>query len=151
MNNQNVDVSIILPILKQIPLFANLEEALHREIIQHIALMYYPANYNLFKEGDIGDALYIIQKGQVQIFHAPKEAGELEKLVAEINTGGFFGEMALVTEVPRNASAKTTVESEIFILSKDDFKRLLDTNTALAEQISATVIARLKENDQTQQ
>ena len=56
--------------------------------------------------------------------------------------------MALISEIPRNASAKSLTECEIFILSKDDFKKLLDTNTALAEQISATVVSRLKQNDQ---
>ncbi len=142
----NVDASILLPILKTIPLFENLEETLHREIIQHIVLMYYPAEYTVFKEGDEGDALYIVKKGAVQVFHPPKEEGDLPKKVAEITEGGVFGEMALISDVPRSASVKTLAESEIFILSKQDFKNLLDTNTRLAEQISATVIARMKAN-----
>ncbi len=146
MTNENVDISILLPILKQIPLFSSLDETLHREIIQHIVLMYYPANYVIFKEGDEGDALYILKKGQIAIFHAPKSDLEKPEVIAEINTGGFFGEMALVSETPRNASAKTTQESEVFILNKNDFKKLLDTNKSLAEQISATVVNRLKEN-----
>lgn len=142
----NVDASILLPILKTIPLFENLDETLHREIIQHIVLMYYPAEYTVFKEGDEGDALYIVKKGAVQVFHPPKEEGDLPKTVAEITEGGVFGEMALISDVPRTASVKTLDESEIFILSKQDFKNLLDTNTRLAEQISATVIARMKAN-----
>lgn len=148
MTNENVDSSMLLPILRQIPLFKALDEALHKEILAHIVLMYYPVNYQLFKEGDEGDALYIIKRGQVQIYHAPKEEGDLPANVATINDSGFFGEMALVSEVPRNASAKTLADSEIFILSKDDFKKLLDSNTVLAEQISATVIDRMKQNEQ---
>lgn len=155
MENSNInsaaslaDSSMLLPILKQIPLFSALDETAHKEIIEHIVLMYYPTNYQLFKEGDEGDALYIVKKGQVQIYHEPKDAGELPKKVAEINEKGFFGEMALVSDQPRNASAKTTTEAEIFILSKTDFKKLLETNTILAEQISATMIDRLKQNDQ---
>lgn len=148
MNNSNVDSSILLPILKKIPLFEELDPTLHHEIIQRIVLMYYPTNYVFFKEGDQGDALYIIKRGQVQIYKEPREAGDLPKNLAEIGDNGFFGEMALVSEVPRNASAKSLTEAEVFILSKDDFKKLLDSNTKLAEQISATVISRLKENDQ---
>lgn len=147
MANENVDSSMLLPVLRQIPLFKALDEALHKEILAHIVLMYYPVNYQLFNEGDEGDALYIIKRGQVQIYHAPKEEGDLPENVATINDSGFFGEMALVSEVPRNASAKTLADSEIFILSKDDFKKLLDSNTILAEQISATVIDRLKQNE----
>lgn len=147
MSNPNINVSVLMPILKQIPLFASLDEGLHREIIQRIVLMYYPANYTLFKQNDEGDALYIIKTGQVEIYKEPAEAGDLPKTLATLTPGGFFGEMALVSEVPRNASAKAITDCEIFILSKDDFKKLLDTNTQLAEQISNTMISRMKEND----
>lgn len=150
MIDENIDTAILLPILKQIPLFSNLDENLHREIIRHIILMYYPKEYVIFKEKDEGDALYIIKKGKTEIYHDPKEEGDLPIKVAEISTGGFFGEMALVSNLPRNASARTLEESEVFILSKDDFKKLLDTNTTLAEQISATMVARLNENDKNQ-
>lgn len=147
MSDQNSDVSLLMPILKQIPLFSALDPNLHAQIIQHIVLMYYPKGYTLFKENDEGDALYIIKQGAVEIYHEPKETGDLPQKVAEINNGGFFGEIALVSETPRNASAKTIIDSQIFILSKQDFKNLLASNTILAEQISATVIARMNEND----
>jgi CRP/FNR family transcriptional regulator, cyclic AMP receptor protein len=148
MNNQNVDSNLLLPILRRIPLFATLDENLHKEILGHIVLMYYPANHTLFKEGEDGDALYIIKTGQVQIFQPPREEGDLPQKIAEIVEGGFFGEMALVSDSPRNASAKTLMESEIFILSKDDFSQLIKDNPNLAEQISSAVISRLKQNDQ---
>jgi len=147
MENNNVDASVILPILKKIPLFADLDENLHREIIAQIVLMYYPADYTIFNEGDAGDALYIIKKGQVEVFHPSKAEGELLQKVADIGDGGFFGEMALVSETPRNASVKTTADTEVFILSKKNFSELLQTNTSLAEQISATTLARMKDNE----
>lgn len=147
MPNENVDSKMLIPILKKIPLFANLDEKLHMEIIEHIVLMYYPAQYVIFNEGSDGDALYIVKTGQVQIFHAPKEEGDLPTKVADILEGGFFGEMALVSDEERSASARTTVDSEVFILSKEDFNKLLDTNTALAEQVSATVVSRINENN----
>lgn len=147
MANSKADVSLLLPILKKIPLFSTLNEDEHREIIEQIVLMYYPENYIVFNEGDEGDALYIIKKGAVEVFHPPKEEGDLPKIIAEIPSNGFFGEMALVSDLPRNASIKTTQESEIFILKKEDFNKLLDSNTRLAEQISAAVITRIKDNN----
>ncbi len=146
MTDNNADASMLLPVLKQIPLFSNLDESLHKEIIQHIVLMYYPTNYVIFKENDDGDALYIIKNGNIQIYHEPKEEGDLPENIAEIINGGFFGEMALISDQPRNASAKALVDSEVFILSKGDFKKLLDTNPVLAEQISAAVVDRTNEN-----
>lgn len=151
MPNSNVDVSMLLPILKKIPLFADLNEEQHKDIIQHIVLMYYPQSYTIFKEGDAGDALYILKSGQVSVIKEPKEEGDLAQKIAEINTGGFFGEMALVSDVPRNATVKATMDSEVFILNKDDFNKLLSENTVLAQQISATVIARLNQNNKQSQ
>ena len=148
MNNQNADSNLLLPILRRIPIFATLDEDLHKEILEHIVLMYYPEKHTLFNEGEDGDALYIIKTGEVQIFRPAKEEDELPKPIAEIAEGGFFGEMALVSEAPRSASAKTLAESEIFILSKNDFNQLIKNNPNLAEQISSTVISRLKQNDQ---
>jgi CRP/FNR family transcriptional regulator, cyclic AMP receptor protein len=145
--NNNVDESLILPVLRQIPLFSGLDESLHREIIQHIVLMYYPENYKLFGEGEAGDALYIIKNGKVSIFRSSKEETTPPEEIAELTDNGFFGEMALVSDAPRNASAKTTADSEIFILSKDDFKKLIESNTVLAEHVSSTMVDRINEND----
>lgn len=148
MTGENVDTSMILPVLKKIPLFQNLDENIHNKIIQQIVLMYYPSNYVLFKEGDEGDAMYILKTGQIVIFHEPKEEGDFPQKIADIGASGFFGEMALISDAPRNASAKAKTDCEVFILSKDNFKKLLASNPGMAEQISATVIARMKENDQ---
>lgn len=140
------DLKILLPIVNKIPLFQGLNEKEHRDILERIILMYYPKDYELFSEGEMGDALYIIKTGAVEIFHPAINEDEEAKKVAQINDNGFFGEMALVTEEKRNASAKTILDSEIFILSRDDFKKLLDSNQTLAEQISATVVKRTDEN-----
>ncbi len=147
MENENINISVLVPILKKIPIFASLDENLHKEMIQHIVLMYYPSEYTMFKQGDDGDALYIVKQGQIEIYKEPETEADLPKSLSIITDGGFFGEMALISDMPRNASAKALVDSEIFILSKADFKKLLDTNTTLAEQISATVVSRTKENE----
>lgn len=146
MSNAKADISILLPILKQIPLFSDLDENSHREIVEQIILMYYPTNYTIFNEGDQGDALYIIKQGLVEILHPPKEEGDFPKKIAEIGPQGFFGEMALVSDQLRNASVRTLTESEIFILKKADFKQLLNNNTVMAEQVSKAMIERLKDN-----
>jgi CRP-like cAMP-binding protein len=147
MSDQNTgDSSILFPILRQIPLFAGLDEQLHQVIVTKIVMMYYPENYELFKEGDEGDALYIIKTGEVEIFHPAAQEGDVHDSVAKLATGSFFGEMALVSDDPRNASARTTADSEIFILSRDDFKQLLDTNAELAAQVSNTMVSRMKDN-----
>lgn len=147
MADKNENSKVLLPILKSIPLFKDLDENVHLDIISHIMLMYYPENYQIFKEGEEGKAMYIIKNGKVGIFRGEKEKGERETTIAEINTNGFFGEMALISEIPRNATAKTLGNCEVFVLNREDFRELMKTNATLAEQISAAVIARLNDND----
>jgi CRP-like cAMP-binding protein len=147
MNNQASNAAILLPILKQISLFKSLDPQVHNEIVAKITLMFYPQGHQLFAEGDMGDTMYIIRNGQVEIFKNPKEEGELPKSLAVLQSGDFFGEMALVSDAPRNANAKALMDSEIFILKKEDFQMLLASNTDMAQQISQAVVERTNSND----
>lgn len=129
----------ILPILQKIPLFESLDESLHQELIKNIQMEYYPAGHQLFDQGDQGHKMYIIKSGSVKIFRGDED-------MATLSVGDFFGEMALMGELPRNASAKTTEESEIFYLDKKDFDVLLENNPEVAEQIKKTFAERVSDN-----
>lgn len=151
MDNVNttseVDSNAILPILKKIPFFATLDEVLHKEIIKHIVLMYYPAGYQIFKEGEAGDALYLIHKGKIRVYHEPKEGSLLPEEIAELNDGEFFGEISLISDIPHTAAARTMAESEVFVLSKENFQSLMANNPALANSVSTIIVERLESND----
>lgn len=139
------DTTIILPILKNIPLMAELNEEDHREIIKHVTLEYFPKNYIIFHENDPGDSFFIVKRGMVRIFHeAPKPDDEKE--VAMLGDNDFFGEMALISERPRNATAQAVEESEVFKLKKNDFIQLVSSNPNMASRISSEFLKRLKIN-----
>ena len=127
----------ILPILQNIPLFKGLDSGIHEEIIKHITLQYYPANYQLFTESDIGTKMYIIKRGSVRIYKQ-----KTDEQIAILGEKSFFGEMALIADQPRTASAKTTEESEIFILEKNDFDLLLSKNPTAQKAIKDTYTVR---------
>ncbi len=146
---QTPDLSI-LPILKKIPLLADLNEDDHKEIIKHIEMQYYPAHQVIFKEGDPGDAVYIIKRGVVRIFHPGSDPVE-DKEVAMLGDNDVFGEMAIISEKPRNASAQTMEESEIFVLKKEDFIQLVSSNPNMASRISGEFLKRFKINLQGKQ
>jgi CRP-like cAMP-binding protein len=137
------DISAIARILKQLDLFKTLNENDHAEIIKQISLEYYPKAYAIFHEGDPGDAFYIIKRGMVRIFH---EAGGEEKETAMLGDGDFFGEMALIEDKPRNNTAQTIEESEVFKLKKDDFIQLVSSTPDMASRISNEFLKRLKIN-----
>lgn len=134
--------STILPILKKIPLFEELTEEDHAEIIKRITLEYYPANQTLFEQGGMGDKLYILKSGMVKIFH-PEDP---DNAIAMLGPNEFFGEMALFEDRPRSASAVTTEESEVFLLNKTDFYELVLKNQSIAGKLSEEFLSRVKEN-----
>jgi CRP-like cAMP-binding protein len=145
MTPNNEDISVIVRILKQLDLFKGLNEADHAEIIKRITLEYYPKGQIVFHEGDPGDAFYIIKRGMVGIYREPTES-EPKKDTAMLGDGDFFGEMALIGDKPRNNTAKTVEESEVFKLNKDDFIKLVSTTPDMASRISGEFLKRLKIN-----
>lgn len=133
----------MLSILQQIPFFAALDEDTHQAIIKNIEMQYFPANYTLFKEEDLGEHMFIIKTGKVGIYKTKIDTAPL----ATLGSNDFFGEMALISNKPRNATAKTLEESEIFKLHKGVFQELMRTNPEIASKISEAIIDRTNENE----
>lgn len=131
---------ILTKIVQSIPLFANLNPKDNKEIIENIILKFYPKDTIIFNEGDEGDALYIIKQGVIRIY-------KLGKNITELKDNDFFGEMALISDKPRVATAKTLTNTEIFVLKKTDFMKLISNDPNMAGKISYEFIHREKENN----
>ncbi|MBU1992594.1 MAG: cyclic nucleotide-binding domain-containing protein [Patescibacteria group bacterium] len=140
------DTAQLLPILKRVPIFATLDEGMHMQIIGKISYKRYEPNQIFFHEGDTGNAMYIIKNGQAAVYHEPKELGYPEQIIATLKDNDFFGEMALVSSDPRNASVKAVAQCDVFVLSKSDFDILIGENPDMANKISTTYFERFKEN-----
>lgn len=136
----------IMEILKSIPLFQNLNEESAQLISNNITLEYFPENHIIFHQGDPGDAMYIIKHGQVRIFQGNTDDLDSQVDLATLTDNSFFGEMALISEQTRNANAIALIESEVFVLKKDDFYKIINENPSLTEQIGKEFINRIKEN-----
>ncbi|MBP9717684.1 cyclic nucleotide-binding domain-containing protein [Candidatus Gracilibacteria bacterium] len=144
-----MDISGMLPIIKQIPLFEALNEAQHEEIIKNITMNYYPVGHVFFQEGQTIDenaCMYILKNGMVRI--SRKQPIGDDKEVAVLSNGGFFGEMAFVFEEPRNATATALGECEVFELKKQVFMKLMENAPETAAKISQEFIDRVKQNNQ---
>jgi len=74
-----------------------------------------PPGTTLFQEGDKGEEMFIIQSGKVKI---SKRIRGVEKTLATLDKGEFFGEMAILNDKPRSASAETTEESEMLVIDR---------------------------------
>ena len=122
-------------ILKNIPFFAELTEEDLQAVIDNIKMEYFDADHVIFEEGAEGDMMYVIKRGQVQVIRE-------NAILAVLKDGQFFGEMALVSEEPRNATIKTVTDVEVLTLNKYDFRRLLETNPNIASIVSYEVVKR---------
>lgn len=96
----------------------------------------------LFQEGDAGDALYLVVRGQVKIFtrNALGEVTVLQKL----GPGAHFGEMALIDQRPRSASAMAVDEVTLLVLTRADFQSVIAQHPALALTLMQDMAARLR-------
>lgn len=144
-----MDAPSILPILKSIPLFADLSEQEHKDIVANVFLNYFPAGHQFFREGDpitADSAMYIIKNGIVKISRRDPVSGT-DKEVAVLADNNFFGEMALVLEEPRNASATAVQELYAFVLKKSDFTKLMETSPTMANKVSQEFLGREKQNN----
>jgi CRP-like cAMP-binding protein/rhodanese-related sulfurtransferase len=82
-----------------------------------------PSHTIIFSQGDTGDSFYIINSGKVRVYRRSPEGIETDLTV--ISEGGYFGELALLTDKPRTGYAETMEETELVIIPKHQFDRIL--------------------------
>ncbi len=125
----------MLEILKQIPFFAELSEDDLKAISEMVQMQYFGPDQVVFEQGDYGEEMYVIKRGKVQVLRD-------DKMIAELAEPSFFGEMALVSEEPRNATVKAMEETETLMLKKEDFRELIQTKPSIASAVSYEVVKR---------
>lgn len=99
-----------------------------------------PRNTVVFKKGDPGDALYIIETGQVKVM---SENGEQDVASATLGPGTPFGETSLLTGEPRNRTLVVSIDAVLWVLSKEDFDAVLQTQPSIAISLSRSLAHRL--------
>lgn len=119
--------------LKRNPFFENLSRGELAEVAKWVYERDYLANEYVFEMGQPGAALFIIQSGEVSI-EIPKAQGEAT-LIALLGKAAFFGELALLNDDPRSASARAQVPTKIFALFQKDLERLSERHPEIASKI----------------
>src|SRR3990172_1158485 len=93
-------------------------------------------------QGDFGDSLYFICRGEVDVFVKNEEGAE--SILARLKEGAFFGEMALLTGSPRSASVRVEKDARFLILLKNDFDELIKKHPHLAILFSKLLAERIE-------
>lgn len=135
-----------LRILKKIPLFSSLSKKELKKVLLILHRREYSQGECLFEKGHPGAAMYIIADGEVSI-HIQSDSGK-EIELAKLQDGTFTGELALLDDSPRSASATAKTPTKAYAFFRSDLNRLIESEPDIGSQILkelATIIgARLK-------
>ena len=135
------DASNLLPFLKGVPLFADLNDATLQVLARVSYLKQVPQGAVLFSQDDPGEAAYLVRSGAISIVLSTTDGREL--VINEMRTGDCFGELALLTGQPHSASAIARAASQIVVIPHAEFLRDLSAEPTLMRQMLTTLARRL--------
>jgi MFS family permease len=125
-----------LTLLRGIPIFAPLPPVTLEQLASRLSRVRVPAGEVILRQGDPGDRFYVIGEGEVEIAldgGPPKTLGR----------GAYFGEIALLRDVPRTATVTTRTEVELYVLERDVFIAAVTGHAPSAEAADAVIATRL--------
>ncbi len=132
--------------LRQVPLFESLDEEAAKELSGLLETLDCEAPKVLFRAGDAGDAMYIIERGKVRISVQATDGRELT--LTELGQGDFFGDIALLDRQPRSANATVSEESRLAVLSREHFLSFMRSKPNVALEMLTALAHRLRRTDE---
>ena len=103
-----------------------------------------PAGTIIFREGETGREMYVIQSGKINI---TKKIRDVEKVLATIGPGDFFGEMSTLNNKPRSASAVVVESAKLLVVEPKMFESMIRNNVEIAIRIIKMLAKRLQDAD----
>jgi CRP-like cAMP-binding protein len=98
----------------------------------------------LFREGEAGKDMFVLQSGRIAI---SKRVRDVEKTLAILGPGEFFGEMAIIANKPRNATATVTEDAKLLVIDSKMFEAMIRGNAEIAVRMIKKLAERLSEAD----
>ncbi len=126
--------------LAGVSLFENLDASALEEIASRGAELGFRRGDVICRKGDPGQSMFIITNGIIEVFI--ESEGE-RQVLAHLRRGDYFGEMALLTGLPRSASVRSIADTRVFGLTKEDFEDVCRKNVGIALDIIKTLSLRL--------
>ena len=134
-----------LDAIRSVPLFASLDDAAATELRALLRTREVAAGSALFRAGDQGDAMYLIERGRIRISITDEDKKEI--ILAELAQGDFFGEMAIIDGKQRSADAGVIDDARLAVLSRDNFLRFIRNNPTVALEMLSATFSRLRRTD----
>ncbi len=134
-----------LEALRSVPLFASLDDDAARNLRSLLSAQNVTRNTRLFRHGDKGNAMYLIESGRVRISIKDEEKNDVT--LAELAQGDFFGEMSLIDGRQRSADAHVIEDGTLAILSRDSFLSFVRANPDVLLNMLSALTERLRRTD----
>jgi MFS family permease len=136
-----IDASVTVPearlaLLRSLPIFAPLPAPSLERVASRLIPTQVPSGTEVVRQGDQGDRFYVIERGEVTVSKNGRE-------VATLEDGDFFGEIALLREIPRTATVTARTDTQLYALERDDFLEAVTGHPQSAEAADAVTRARL--------
>ena len=125
-----------IDLLRSVPLFAGCSKKELRQISQIADELDFKPGKTLIREGALGREFFVVIDGTAEVQRKGRK-------IDDAGPGDFFGEMALLTDQPRNASVVTTSEVDALIITARNFRSLMETNPLIALKVMRAVADRL--------
>ncbi|GAB4426083.1 MAG: hypothetical protein Kow002_15420 [Anaerolineales bacterium] len=130
--------------LKKIDWFNALPDEMLDALAQSVSVRQIAAGEFLFRKGDDGDSLFIIDAGMVKI--VTEDAGGSEVILNQVGAGEIIGEMSLLDNEPRSAGVVAMTDTKVLELKRDDFMRVLRQQPDLALAVIRNFSSRMRYN-----
>lgn len=104
----------------------------------------FPQGAVLFREGEPGKEMYVVQAGRI---HVSKRAGDVEKILATLGPGEFVGEMSILNNRPRSATATCAEACKLLVIDAKTFEAMIRGNAEIAIRMIKKLSDRLAEAD----
>ena len=132
-----------LDLLKQAQIFAGLEQEELEAVAEICSELSFKFGHRIFKEGERGNRLYIVQEGEIRISREVPGSGE--EALTVLKPGACFGEMAVFDRSERSTDAYANVDCKLVTITRADFEILVDFNRDLAYKVLWNVVRMLCE------
>ena len=133
--------------LRQVPLFESLDDDAAKQLCELLETLDCEAQKVMFRAGDAGDAMYIIERGKVRIYVQATDGHEVT--LTDLGRGDFFGEMALLDGQRRSANAVVAEDARLAVLSREHFLSfIMGGNPNVALEMLTALANRLRHTDE---
>ena len=129
--------------LRNVELFSGLLAEQLAALEQTAEMRAYESGEVIFQEGDPGDGIYIVLEGLVQVSTRVSETER--RVLTRVEPGDFFGEMAILDDRPRSATASAESDTKVYFLHRDDLIKILDQSPKLAVSLLREFSLRLRD------